>query len=288
MRISVWTVTLFALSILLVSETKAQVPECARYGEPHPYGSITFITNSYPGQPTIPGYGKSARSCVTHNDPVNALYVHWLIPGPDGWIPPGKMLESMPRDTNVATFSKLKGCLLYGNRGDTTYGTFIGVEGDDKLIQDEKQRGCRAVVANPQPSPKGISNIIIKFLNYFPSDASKPKETMLQLDGSVEIVPKNSTSYESIVSYSITRYEGSYGSPTELAFRPIFNGSAEQLLGAFFSQNKEPGTLSEKGQIKFDVGDIKNPMLQYVAYQVLDRDRRTVGSIAFPLFVSGP
>jgi len=47
-------------------------------------------------------------------------------------------------------------------------------------------------------------------------------------------------------------------------------------------------TLSEQGQIKFDASDVDNPTLQYVTYEVMDRERRTVGSITLPLFVSAP
>src|ERR1051325_10309072 len=218
MPVGKWiSATVVLCSLFFVTGLRAQVPECASGGESHPYGVMTFFTNSRLGPPTVPGYGKSVRSCVTHNDPINELRVKWLIPGPDGWVPPGKALESLPRDTNVATYAKLKGCLLYGNRGDTTHGMFIGIEGDEKRAKDEEQRGCRAAAASSQPSPNGIVKVFINFLNYIPSNASKPKETMLQLKGSVGIVPKSDHGYTSIVSYSLTPYEGSEGSPSDLS-----------------------------------------------------------------------
>ena len=250
MQATVWKSTLLAWSILAIAPgARGQVTDCALNGEPHPYGVLTFITNSRLGPPTVPGYRKSVRSCVTQNDPINFLYVHWLIPGPDGWVPPGKVLEALPRDTNLDTYDKLKGCLLYGNRGETTHGTFIGIERDDKLVKDEEQRGCREAVANPQASLKGIGlkgigKFIIDFLNYFPSNASRPRETMLQLKGTVGVFPSSATSYTSIVSYTITPYEKSEGSPTDLSIRPVFRGSAERFISAFYKENENPRRLS--------------------------------------------
>jgi len=54
--------------------------------EPHPYGSFTFKTNSRADASDLKGYKHSIISCISHDDPINPLYVKWVIPGPHGWV----------------------------------------------------------------------------------------------------------------------------------------------------------------------------------------------------------
>src|SRR5579871_1090580 len=257
-------------------------------GEPHPYGQFTFVTNSRIDKPLTTGHKSGIISCVIHDDKINFLRVHWMIPGPDGWVPPGgQPLSSLPRDTDITTFKQVPGCLLVGPRGDTTTAQFIGVEGDDARIADEQKRGCRAVVANPHPLPGIIERIFATVRNYVPSDANRANETMLQIEATVGIVPQGTTGFRSVVSYLISRYAGSEGDPSQLSMRPVFPGATERLLPAFLQDHKPPSQLGEKGEIAFSVGDVANPRLDYAAYEIFDREGRPVGSISFPVFVSG-
>jgi hypothetical protein len=45
---------------------------------------------------------------------------------------------------------------------------------------------------------------------------------MLQMEGTVGIEVRGADSYQSIVRYTMTRYPGSEGNVSEIAFRPSF------------------------------------------------------------------
>jgi hypothetical protein len=255
--------------------------------EPHPYGSFTFKTNSGLGAPPLKGYKYGIVSCVTHDDPVNPLYVKWVIPGPHGWVPAKQSLDSLARATNVVKFDQLKGCLLFGNQGETTQGTFIGIEGDERRVADENKTGCRAAVAAiAQPTSGGIQGILQKIRNWFPSDASQPRVTLLQFDGEVGVRPQGD-GYVSFVSYTFSRYSDSQGSVEQLTARPVFRDATEALLPAFNRSNTSPIKFATKGSIEFTVPSMPNPWLSYASYEVRDREQRVVGEISIPLFVSG-
>jgi hypothetical protein len=254
--------------------------------QPHPYGSQNFTTNSRVGPPPLPGYKAGIVSCVTHDDPLNPLYVRWVIPGPHGYVPPKRRLESVARATNLDKPPQLKGCLLFGERGETTEGVFIGIEGDDRRAEDEQKRGCRAVVAAPaRPAPSGIQGFIQRIINWWPSDASRPRATLMQFDGTVAIERRGDNGYASTVTYSLTPYEGSEGSAADITARPVFRGDTEALLPAFNESNRPPLKLSEKGEIRFVVASVPNPRLGYASYEMLDRTQKVVGSIDIPVFI---
>jgi len=252
--------------------------------EPHPYGSFTFRTNSRIEAPPLRGYKHGIVSCVMHDDPINPLYVKWVIPGPHGWVPAKQNLDSLARATNKDNFGQLKGCLLYGNQGETTQGVFIGIEDDERRVADEGKIGCRAAVAGAQPSPGGIQNILQKVRNWFPSDASQPRATLLQFDGEVGVRPQGD-GFVSFVTYEFKRYNDSQGSAEALTARPVFRDATEALLPAFNKSNSSVIKLGEKGNIVFTVPSVPNPGLAHASYEVRDRAQRVVGEISIPLFV---
>ena len=121
----------------------------------HPYGTFTFYTNSRVETINLGRYKYQVISCVADDDPVNPMRVKWLTPGPDGFIPPHEKLESVPRMSEVgldpvvgtksdALIKQLDGCILYGDRGDTTSATFFGISGDTSRVAKEAQVGCRS------------------------------------------------------------------------------------------------------------------------------------------------
>jgi hypothetical protein len=165
--------------------------------------------------------------------------------------------------------------------------TFLAIDGDQRQVDDEHQRGCRAAVENPNPSSSFIQDILFKIKNYFPSDSKNPKSTMLQLDGVVGIKKINSASYDSFFEYEVKPYLNSQGSPDSVTVRPAFAGAAEALLPAFNKQNEKPITLGSKGRISFTVQDVGSPQLAYASYDLYtqDQDREPVAGINFPIFV---
>ncbi|MCK1352053.1 hypothetical protein IVB56_13360 [Bradyrhizobium sp. CW7] len=275
----------------------AQSPVCLgpmKEPHPHPYGSFNFETNSlYAETSKLPDvldrgdYKYGIVSCVSNPDRSAApLFVHWLIPGPVGWIQPGDILNSSARLTNDATTVQLEGCLEYGSRGDMTGAHFSGVISDKLRVEDEKRRGCRAVAALPQDAPSGlIKRILMKIRNRFPSDAKNPTKTMLSLEGTVGIDNTRADQYTSIVSYEI-KQDGNEGVVEKIRIRPAFRGATEALLPAFNERNPKGIEVASKGRITFDVVNVTNPRLDYASYEIFDQNNQLVGAVAFPVFIS--
>jgi hypothetical protein len=277
----------FIIVVLLsASSARAQSNSCSGPNkEPHPYGTFAFETNSrLDALPSGP-YKFGVVSCVSHNDPVNSLYVHWLIPGPHVWVPPKEILESVLRMTNDDKVQQLNGCLLYGNRGDTTYGTFFGIEGDKSRVDDETKRGCRAAVESGPPTPGLIDDIFLKFKNFFPSDTKNPEKTMLQIHGTAGIQWKGPNHYMSFVSYEVNPYQGSEGSVENISARPVFRGPAEALLLPFSKTNAPIVKIGRKGIIEFEA-DVDDPQLDYASYDLYAGEDHPIAGISFPIFIS--
>jgi hypothetical protein len=84
---------------------------------------------------------KSGRDFIfetcAQNNGINHLDFNWLIPGPDSWIPPGCAIPSRrPRQTSNQLNGQ-KGCLIYGNSGQTARIEFIPHETDKDLLSKE-------------------------------------------------------------------------------------------------------------------------------------------------------
>ena len=293
-RISLY-LTIFAVMGGPCSAQSASCPGPLLQPHPHPFGTFNFETDSvYDAATRLPGvisggdFQFGIVSCVTNPDPSNPLRVNWLIPGPDGWVQPSDRLYSVPRLTNATNPLQLSGCLEYGNQGNTTQGKFFGLSDDQPKIDDEHRRGCRAVIVDPRPSKiTSIKDIILKFINYIPSDTKNAAKTMLKLEGTVGVRRIEENTYTSFVSYQITKTAGSAGSPEAIRFRPIFRGLTESLLPAFFKKNGADVKASSKGAISFDVFGVTNPQLLYASYAIIGENSEVVGSVRLPVFVSG-
>ena len=239
------------------------------------------------------GFSLGVVSCVQNDDPDNnPLYVHWLIPGPDGWAPKGFHLESGTRFRSDGQVQQLNGCLQYGNRGDMTQALFLSVDGDQTKIDDEAARGCRSAAASVGEAKTGTISRIVTFIrNFFPSDSKNAAKTMLWFEGTIGVEPTGPDAYRSFVQYAIGRFQDSDGSIEGISIEPEFRGPVEALLRDFRSDNHESTSLmlepKGKGTISFQVKGIKNPSLSYGTYAIRDRTGQRVGSIDFPLFVSG-
>jgi len=253
--------------------------------EPHPYGTFTFYTNSRVDQISQGGFSHGVVSCLDHNDPINNLKVHWLIPLLHGWVPPTEILESIPRMRIGNQAPQLPGCLLYGDRGDTTSAIFLGIEGDDRKVEDERTRGCVAVVENPNPPTGFIQDVLFRIRNFFPSNPKNPKSTMLELDGTVGIKWSGADRYNSFFEYEVKRYLNSEGSPQSVMLRPAFRGVTETLLPAFTKENPKPINLGTSGRISFNVFDVVAPQLAYASYDLYGQENEQVAGISFPVFV---
>jgi hypothetical protein len=117
-----WICRYFVPVVVLLSANgprSAQADDCLgplTQPHPHPFGSINFATNSLhedvtrlPNVAAAGGFKFGIVSCVNNPDPSYPLRVDWLIPGPDGWVQPKEILNSVPRLTNEATPLPLDG-----------------------------------------------------------------------------------------------------------------------------------------------------------------------------------
>lgn len=266
----------------------AQAADCfGPLREPHPLAPFDFESNSRIEPQQVGNYRFGIISCVKNNDSKNSVYVRWLIPGPNGWVPIGERLESTPRltfDDNVKSF---RGCLQYGQRGDMTFGQFLGTEQDQGDIDEETRRGCRAAAGGKprEASAQSLTNMAFKIRNFIPSDAGRPDETMLALDGRVVVNVKGETEYVSVFEYALTPYRNSSGRPSNVSLTPDFR--SEALLAAFNRTNRSPVRLDDKGRVEFTVFEVARPVLSYASYVLRDVEGRQVGAISLPVFISG-
>lgn len=253
----------------------------------HLLGEFNFDTNSRQQATKVDGFKSEIVACVKNHDKQYPLHVDWLIPGPHGWAPPENILESAARLIADERVRPYPGCISYGNRGDTDRGQFFGTGSDEDKVKDEKERGCRAASARPAEAgtPGPLRLIQLVFRNFFPSDGKRPRETLMQMEGSVQVLPQSPSSYSSVVAYTMRRYDDSEGNATDITFRPAFRGEAQPLLSAFNRRNDGAVKGSPEGRIAFDVTEVLNPRLVYSSYDVLDRAGNVVASIDFPLFV---
>jgi len=280
---------------LFAGSTWAQSSGClgTKQGHPHPYGNFDFETSSYRDEVAkLPDVRRATSkygivSCVT-NPSQYRLRVNWLVPGPDGWVAPNDIKRSVPRFTDEDKDVWLNGCLMIGMRGDTTHARFLALEEDRPVVAEEQRRGCREVIlggGGPRAGKIGeIGNILVKFSNAVPSNADDPEATMLQFDGTVEVLSAQPDRYTSRVDYEVKPI-GKEAILQKVTMRPVFRGDTEVLLPAFNKQNPSVLKIDSKGTIQFDVVDVVNPRLAYASYELLDQTGQPVGSIPFPVFV---
>ena len=254
----------------------------------HSYGGAEFSTNSRAEDLRLRQYRYGIISCVSNHDKDYPLYVRWFIPGPNGWVPPIRKLDSTPRLVEAVPVVTYEGCLQYGNRGDTTKAFFFGTASDKKGIDGEIALGCRAsAMRSDDGQQHALEELFFRIRNYFPSDSKNPKLTFLQLDGVVSVKPLSPTSYLHHFGYELTPYEErGDGEPSKMTLRPAFRGTAEVLLSSFLKAHPKEMKMGETGDISFVVSDIKSPRLTYGSYEIFDQNDQAVGAINFPAFSS--
>lgn len=293
------TLLIFSAGNSLADGNKLPQSSCeGPTNQSHPYGTFTFYTNSRVETINLGRYKYQVISCVADDDPVNPMRVKWLTPGPDGFIPPHEKLELVPRMSEVgldpvvgaksdALIKQLDGCILYGDRGDTTSATFFGISGDTSRVAKEAQVGCRSAAGGTSPSSwsSDILDILHAVRNFFPSDAKRPNETMLELKGNIGVKRVDNSRYVSEFTYTLLPFNNSKGEADKIQLQPLFDGSTESLLPAFEKENGKTVQLSEKGNVNFRIDDLANPSLAYARYGFMNAQGEFLGSITLPVFI---
>ncbi|MGO4705118.1 hypothetical protein AB4072_04990 [Microvirga sp. 2MCAF38] len=277
------------LSLLLFSAGSGSAAPIACPGpseQPHPMYPFDFGTNSRVEGVTAGQYKSAIVSCISNKNPDDWLYVHWLIPRVQGWVVPGGMIDSGPRLQITDAPVPMDTCLKYGNRSDTVSALYLGNDLDLEEAALEKRNGCRATVAGTKPSVvERIQEIIQQIKVFFPSDAKRPKETMLELSGEATVVDVSENTFTSRLTYSVSRVGNSNGSVEGVRMRPAFNAGASSLTEAFGKKYPEPIKLREKDAIAF-TAQAAQPRLIYTSLEVLDINGVSVASITFPVYVT--
>jgi hypothetical protein len=275
---------------MIAGAASAQTTNCAgSLPHPHPMGLYNFDTNSRLEGVLQSFYKAKVVPCVKNNDPSTPVRIIWLVPRIDGWVQPQSVQDFAPawlRDEREAI--ELTGCLSYGNRGDTTLAKFWGDADARKKVDEESKQGCRSSIVKAQlGQEKGwIDTLSSTFKNFFPADKERPEKTMLQIEGKVDIEKRGDFGYAARLIYYASPVKGSEGKTSDLTLIPMFTGAAEALLPRFRDKNPEKIKVVEKDLIIFEVQDVKNPMLTYAAYAVLDKNGEHVGTLPFPVFVN--
>ena len=261
-----------------------------------------FLTNAK--VEPIPGSAYERYvSCVFNPDLNNDILITWFIPGPyETWVLANHS-EPWPRRQPIGPSSVLVGCIEYGNLGERTVAEYTGSDGDaaDENKEDEKNcvvkaKGQSAGEQKPTPSgekKQGLNNPIESFKDdfsvYFPSNPSKPHDTMLKMAGNLGVVKKDDTTYLSLMEYSLSPAEGRPdGSTKGIKLRPQFTGAAEMVLPYFKKFYPEDIQLSDNKEVAFTVSGGSEWRLSFGTYEILDSDNKKLAAIRIPLFVSPP
>jgi hypothetical protein len=174
-RITIFGASLGIVAASLFSAAAAQPNECSGPNKAtHSHPPFSFETNSrvvpIDELSSTPAglYKYGIVSCISNKDLSYPIEANWLVPGPDGWVPAGEKLDSVPHLIRDESYLQLKGCLEYGNRGEVTKGAFFGTEYDKKIVEEENRLGCRAAVTRVQQTSDGVlGNFLLKLRTFF-------------------------------------------------------------------------------------------------------------------------
>jgi hypothetical protein len=269
-----------------------------------------FVTNAKVEPITGSAYSRYV-SCVFNPDLNNDILITWFIPGPyETWVLANHS-EPWPRRQPIGPSSVLVGCIEYGNLGERTVAEYTGSDGDaaDENKEDEKNcvikakgqsagenkptsAGEKKPAAAAGEKKQGSNNPIESFKDdfsvYFPSNPSKPHDTMLKMAGNLGIVKKDDTNYLSVMEYTLSQAEGRPdGSTKGIKLRPQFTGAAEMVLPYFKKFHPEEDIqLSDNKEVVFAVSGGSEWRLSSGTYEILDSDNKKLAAIRIPLFVS--
>jgi hypothetical protein len=277
-------------SVLLVASCISSSPslasDCAGdTRQEHHLGNFNFVTSSWVEKA---GKRRTYVSCVGNLDPNSDLPVDWIIPGPHGGYVPddeARLTGRLEDDTNPRP---IDGCLKYGPSHAPTVAQFLGTAEDEK--RNKTDANCRPAPTSVQDTHVGASGLPTEpYTNeiriFFPSDPSRPRETMLEVTGRVGIEPEGNT-YTSSLVYHAHRYKGRPdGQINDVLVQPGFPVSTDAFMQAYSASNKPSYVLREKDRIAFTVQGSANHIWRTVRayYLFTNRDRQFLAAIPMPL-----
>jgi len=266
-------------------------------GQAHrPQPDFRFTTYSEPFSP-----GSILATTCVRNESNGDIEIRWLVPGPWGWIPEG---EYLPRTRPVGNPAPrpLIGCLQYGNLGETTVGNFYGDVDEVGKVEREETIGCEAARndfasrGGPAPSAsanEGVESLEVPIRLFFPSNTENPGETMLILQGSVELSAETSDSYGIFISLELTQYEGrDGGDPSTVRVMAAFPEDLEARAPSVFQAISEAvggtdGVLLQELREKFIFIELdsESVALDEAYFDVLTSGGEQVARFGVPVFL---
>lgn len=253
----------------------------------HHVGNFNFATNSR----TEDVQGRRRYiSCVENMDPGSDLLVHWFIPGPYKQYVPSTRVVTTPRLRDDLHTRPVAGCIQYGGLGEITRAEFLGTEDDEARSNsgDCTSQAAAATFNEVKVEPLGLpqDGYADEVHIYFPSNADRPSETMLELYGKVGFTAKDDA-YQSFFSYAVQPLDGRReGNVEDVRVEPYFPGSSEVFMSAFLKANaslQQP--LAKEGSLTFDVTGNGFGKWRAVEayYQFIDRENKIVARVPMPL-----
>jgi hypothetical protein len=275
---------MFAASCVLASQALAA--DCqGDTRQEHHVGNFNFVTSSW-----VEDFQGRKRyvSCVGNLDPHSDLPVTWVIPGPyEGYVPDSEATITGRLEDDLSP-RPIDGCLKYGPSHAPTIAQFLGTADEDE--RNKADSGCtqrptsvqlKDVGAGGLPNEPYVDNIRI----FFPSDPSRPRETMLEVTGRVGIEPAGE-SYTSFLEYYAHRYKDRPdGKIEDVLVQPGFPVSSKTFMEAYSASNKPTYQLQEKDRITFMVSGNADHNWRSVRafYLFMNRDHKVLAAIPMPL-----
>lgn len=262
----------------------------------HPLASFKFRTGYYEEKGRN-GY-RDFHTCV-ENISSGDMHVIWYVPAMNGWVPDGRLWDH-PRKRQDGIPHYPEGCISYSYVGETEIAQFSGTPAEEKLATAQASNRCTGLGSQSTPEtatasieasprPVKLTSMSLPVSVNFPSDLSRPRETMLEFKGEANLEQTSDSSYRSITTYTLSRVEGRPdGNPELVRIKPMFRGLAERLY-SFFNRSYPDGFAPlESGRLGFDVSGGEDWAFSPAVFAFVDRDNRVLAEMEIPAFVPQP
>lgn len=283
-----------AMAVFVIYSCPSLADECpGDTPQDHRVRNFHFFTNSW----SKPAGGDlfEYSTCVANRDRESDLYINWFIPGPNGNYVPSDEVLIWPRLREDRKPRPIDSCIEFGNLRDVTTAAFLGTSTDEAKNGSQRSPNCEQSASAPTTSSTDSTRgarlpekWIAPIRAFFPADSTKPRESMLELNGSLMVRMISASGYTTSLSYQVHPFKGRQGGdPNAIEIRPVFALGDEALAALFRTQLPESLPLRDKDTIEFVVKSARENSWRTTEgrYLFIDRARNTVvGSLPFPLF----
>ena len=277
------------MMVAMIFLTFCSISSACELGKGQPYrpaAGYVFTTDSYILDRAPDRIGVTCISNLS-TEPISA---HWFIPTASGWVPPNEVFPK-ERYLKAQGESRIRGCLEYGNLGETVEADFVGDQQELEASFEERQIGCKNARNKYHSvaftSEGKIHPIKINLRYFFPYEVNRASETMVKLEGTVTIEPVEGNTFSLTFNFGIAKYgdsEGKYdGKFTAI---PVFTGGAKSLEEEFVKTVGKEYPLEKLGSSKFILSaGLKNFRIEEAFLDIMIPEGVQVARIGFPVYV---